>query len=126
MGDAMAVSAFRELGHDPCGMRYTVAILTFRHHLVFLLMAGDAEKCFVLGFAGNEQAECFAVTGSALLGRGVSRIGDSLRHMGFVAFLAVAGALLRRVRFVALGTLGNLAMDVVAEGAGKFAVLARC
>ena len=45
--------------------------------------------------------------------------------MGFVAFLAVAGDLLSRVRLVALGALRNLAVNVVAEGAGELGVLAR-
>lgn len=79
----------------------------------------------MFGFAGNEQAECFTVTGSALLGRCVGCIGDSFRHMGFVAFLAVSGYLLSRVRLVALGALGNFTVNVVAEGAGELAVLAR-
>lgn len=111
----MAVRAFRELTHDPCGMRYTVAVLTFRHHFVFLLVTGYTEKRFVLGFAGNELVKCLAVTGSALLGRCVSCIGDGLGHMGFVAFLAVAWSLISGVRLVALGTLWNFTMDVVAE-----------
>lgn len=125
MSYAVAVTAFRELTHDPCGVRYTVAILTLRHHLVFFLVTGYAEKCFVLGFAGNELVECFTVTSCALLGRCVSCIGDSLWHMSFVAFFAISGNLLRRVRLVALGTLGNFPMDFVAEGAGKFGVFAR-
>lgn len=125
MSYAVAVAAFRELTHNPCSVRYTVAILTLRHHLVFFLVTGYAEKRFVLGFAGNEQAECFTVTGSALLGRCVGCIGDSFRHMGFVTFLAVSGYLLSRVWLVALGALGNFPMDVVAEGTGEFGVFAR-
>ena len=45
--------------------------------------------------------------------------------MCFVAFLAVAGDLLSGVRLVALGTLRNLAMNVVAERAVELGMLAR-
>jgi len=115
MSDTMAVRAFREFGHDSGCVRNAVAVLTFWHHFVFLLVTGNTKKCFVLGFAGNELVKCLAVTSSALLGRCVSCIGNGLRHMGFVAFLAVAWSLISGVRLVALGTLWNFTMDVVAE-----------
>jgi len=115
MSYAMAVSAFREPGHNSGCVRNTVAILALRHHLVLLLVTGYAEEGLVFGFAGNQQVKCFAVTGGALLGRCISCIGNSLRHMGFMAFFAVAGALISGVRLVALGTLWNFTMDVVAE-----------
>lgn len=125
MSDAVAVTAFREFGHDACGVWYTVAILALGYHLVFLLVAGYAEERFVLGFAGDKQAERFGVTSAALFRRGVSCICHVFRLMRFVALLAVSSGLFGRVRLMALGALGNLAMNVVAEGAGEFAVLAR-
>jgi len=115
MGNAMAIRAFRELAHDSCGMRNTVAVLTFRHHFVFFLVTGYAKKCLMLGFAGCEQAVCLCVTGCALLGRCVSCIGDHFRHVSLMALLAVASILLSRVRLMALGTLRNLAVYIVAE-----------
>jgi hypothetical protein len=115
MSYAVAVRTIRELVHHSCWVRNPVAILAFRHHLVLLLMAGYAEEGFMLGFAGNKQAVCFCVTGSTLLGRGVCCIGDSLWHMSFVALLAVTGALISRVGFMALGTLRNFAMDIMTE-----------
>lgn len=125
MGDAVAIGAFRELGHDSCCVWYTMAILAFRYHLVLLLVTGHAEKSFVFGLAGTKQAECLAVTGGTLFGRRISSIDYCLRHVCLVAFFAVTRALVGRVSLVALGTLRNLAMDVVAEGTGELAVLAR-
>jgi len=115
MGDAVAVRAFRELAHDAGGMRNAVAILAFRHHLVLLLVTGYAQECLVLGFAGNEQAVCFCVTGSTLLGWGVGCIGDGFWHVSLMALLAVARALVRCVGFMALGTLRNLAVNIMTE-----------
>jgi len=69
MGDTVAIRTFRELTHHSCRVRNAVAILAFWHHLVLLLVTGYTEERFMLGFAGTEQAECFTVTGSTLLGR---------------------------------------------------------
>ncbi len=121
----MAIAAFREFAHDAGGMRNTVAILTFRDHLVFFLVTGYAEQCLMLCFAGDKHVERFCVTGGALFGRCVSCVGNSFRHMSFVAFLAIARALIGSMSLVALGTLRDFAMNVVAERTVKFAVLAR-
>src|SRR6185369_8893546 len=115
MGDAVAVAAFRELGHDAGCVRYAVAILTLRHHLVLLLVTGYAEQRLVLCLAGNEHVVCFCVAGCALLGRCIRSVHDVLRLVSLVALLAVAGALVSSVSLVALGTLRNLAVDIVAE-----------
>ncbi len=115
MSDAVAVCAFRELGHDTGCVRNAVAILALRHHLVLLLVAGYAEKCFMFGLACNEQVECFRVAGRTLLGRCVSGVHNSFRLVRLMALLAVARALISRVSLVTLGALRNLAMYIVAE-----------
>jgi len=115
VSDAVAVAAFRELGHDACCVRHAVAILALRNHLVLLLVTGYAEQRFVLGLAGNEHVECLGVAGSALLGRCVGSVHDIPRLVSLVALLAVAWALIGRVSLVALCALRNLAVDIVAE-----------
>src|SRR5512138_456376 len=79
MGDAVAVAAFRELGHDAGCVRYAVAVLALGYHLVFFLVAGYTEQRLVLGFAGGQEVERLAVAGSALLGRCVATVGNVLR-----------------------------------------------
>lgn len=125
VGDAMAVAAFRELGHDSGCVRHAVAVLALGNHLVFFLVAGHAEQCLMLGLAGNEEIECLAVAGSALLGRRIGTVSNVLWLVSLVTLFAVARALISRVRLVTLGTLRNFAVNVVTEGAGEFAVLAR-
>lgn len=115
MRDAMAVAAFRELAHDAGCVRYAVAILALRYHLVFFLVTGNAEQGFVLGLAGYEHVVCFCVAGCTLLGRCICRIGNGFRHMCLMALLAVAGALIRRVSLVALCTLRDFAVNIMAE-----------
>lgn len=48
MSDLVAVSAFRELGHDRRRMLVAVAVLALRHSLVLFLMAECACKSAVL------------------------------------------------------------------------------
>ena len=67
MSDTVTVRTFRELTHHSGRVRNAMAVLTLRHHFVFFLVTGYAEKRFVFGFAGSKQIECFTVTGSALL-----------------------------------------------------------
>ena len=49
VGYVMAVIALAELCHHACRVRNTVAVLTLRHHLVFLLMTESTGKGLVLG-----------------------------------------------------------------------------
>ena len=125
MGDAVAVAAFRELGHDAGCVRYTVAVLTLRHHLVFFLVTGYAEEGLMFCLAGNNHVVSFCVTGSALFGWSICSINNSFRHVSLVALLAVAGTLIGRVSLVALSALWDLAVNIVAERAGELGVLAR-
>jgi len=115
MGNAVAVAAFRELGHDAGCVRYTVAVLTLRHHLVFFLVTGYAEEGLMFCLAGNKHVESLGVTGSALLGWCIGAVDNSFRHVSLVALLAVAGTLIGRVSLVALGALWNFAVNIVAE-----------
>ena len=92
-----------------------VAVLALRNHFVLLLVTGYAEQRFVLCLAGNKLVICFCVTGSTLLGRGVSSVSNSFRHMCLVTLLAVAGTLIGRVSLVALRALRDFAVDIVAE-----------
>ncbi len=115
MGDTVAVAAFRELGHDSGCVRYTVAVLALRHHLMFFLVTGYAEKGLMFCLAGNNHFVSFCVTGSALFGWSICSINNNFRHVSLVALLAVAGTLIGRVRLVALSALWNLAVNIVAE-----------
>ena len=66
MGNAVAVSAVRELGHDAGCVWHTVTILALGNHLVFLQMTGYAEERLVFRLAGNEHVISLGVTGSTL------------------------------------------------------------
>ena len=120
----MALAAFRELCHDAGRMGCAMAVLAFGHHLVLFLMAECACEVLVLGLAGAQKVKSLAVACAAVFRRGVRSIGHNRRHMRLVAFFAVNGSHFSRVRFVALGALRDLAVDVMALGAVKGGMLA--
>lgn len=124
MRDAVAESAFRELGQHSSRVWCAVAALALRHHLVFCLMTGHATQTLVLKFTGRKQFVRFLVTGSAVLGRYFFIIGNILRHVCLVTLLAVGFGLFGEVRFMALGAFGNLAVSVVARAAEEGGMLA--
>ena len=115
MGDSVAVTTFRELGHDTCCVWNTVAVLALRNHLVLLLVTGYAEERLVLSLAGCKHSKCLTVACTALLGWCVSSVDNIFRLVSLVAALAVSRTLISGVSLVALGALRNLAMNVVAE-----------
>ena len=82
MRDAVAESAFRELGQHRCRVRCAVAGLALGHHLVFCLVAGYASQFLVLGFAGRKQIEGFLVAAGAVrdrfYGEGLKRLRNEL------------------------------------------------
>ena len=94
-----------------------MAALALGHHLVLCLMAGHAAQLLVLEFAGHEQVVSLLVTGGAVPGWCFITIGDVLRHVCLVTFLAVSRGLLGEVGFMALGAIRDFAVNVVARAA---------
>lgn len=124
MSDTVTETAFGELGHHGCRVTVAVTALALRYHLVFCLMAGNTGKLAVLEFAGSKEIKGLLVAGRAIFGRRFVAIGHVLRHVSLMTFFAVSDNLISRVRFVALGTVRDFAMFVVAEAAGKGGMLA--
>src|SRR5512135_2549874 len=124
VGDLVALAADGELCHDAGRMGNTVAVLALGHHLMFFLMAERALECPVLGLAGGKHIVNRPVARGAKLRRRIRRIGNGLRHMRLMACFAIGGGHFRRVRLVALGTLGFLAVDIMTEGTTLGAMLA--
>ncbi len=118
----MTIEAFRELSHDSGRMRGTVAILALRNRLVFFLVAERAVECGVLHLAGGQGLQNFTMTGPAEPRRNVRGIADRYRRMRRMAFLAVGGGNIRRMRLMTLRTLRYLAVDVMTRGASYRAV----
>lgn len=124
MGDVVALAALCEFGHHRSRMRNAVAPLALRHSLMLVLVAGYAGYILMFGITVAQQTESLAMAGTAHLVGGVGCIGNCSRHMSLVATLAVSSNHIGTVRLVALGALRNLAVDVVAETAGQFGMLA--
>lgn len=125
VSDAVAVAAFRELGHHCCRVRRAVAGLACRDHLVLILVAVYAGQGFVFSRAGGQQVNGFLVAAAAFLVGNFLAVDNVFRLVSLVALLAIAGGLLGVVGLVALGTSRDLAVNVVAGRAVEFAVLAR-
>lgn len=124
MCDAVAVTAFRELGEHRCRVRSTVAALALRNHLVLGLVTCHAAKVLVLESTCGEKVVCRLVACRTILGRCRVGIRNVLRHMCLVTFLAVSLLHLLGVRLVALNAFRNFTMGVMAEGTGQHSVLA--
>jgi len=119
MRDAVAVSAFGELGQHCCWVRSAVTGLALGHHLVFCLMAGCTAQFLVLEFAGRKLVVSFLVAAGAILGRCFVVVCDVFRHVSLVTLLAVGSGLLGIMGLMALGTYRNFAVSVVAHAAGE-------
>ena len=117
MGDAVAESAFRELGQHWCRVCFEVTALALGHHLVFCLMTGYATQVLVFEGAGRKQIVSFPVTAGAVLGRCFVIVDDVFRHVCLVTLFAVGIGLFRGVRFVTLGAVRDLAVGIVARAA---------
>lgn len=102
-----------------------MAGLAGRDHLVFILVAVYAGQSFMFSRAGGQQIDGFLVAGAAIFVGNFLAVDNVFRLVRLVALLAVAGGLLGVVGLVALGTSRDLAVNVVAGGAGELAVLAR-
>ena len=125
VGDTVAVTAFRELDHHASRMGNAMALLTFGHRLVFCLMTGSTIQLAVFGCACNEQVIGLAMARGTVLVRNIFRIFYLQRHMGPMAGEAIGLGHLRAMGFMALLTLRNKAVLVVAIGAGQSRMLAR-
>lgn len=101
-----------------------MAALAGGNVLVLVFVAGYTTDTLVLGLSLCHQINGFLVAAYAHhIGR-IGFVGDDRRHVGLVAAFAVTGHHIRAVRFVALGTGGNPAVDVMAEAAGQLGMLA--
>lgn len=101
-----------------------MAVLALGYHFMLALVAGYAQQLAVFGGACLQQIGCCFVTCRTVSIRQLCRISYHIRHMGLMAVLALCGGHFGRVWFVALGTLGNLAVNIVAERAVERRVFA--
>lgn len=91
---------------------------------MLFLMAEGTCQVLVLGLTGAEHVQYAAVTCAAVLRRCIVGIRNNLRHVRLVAFLAIGDDHFSRVRFMALGALRDLAVDIVTGGTVKGRMLA--
>ncbi len=124
MRDAVAESAFRELGQHCGRVRCAVTALALRNHLVFCLMTGHATQVLVLEGTCRKRCVCCFVTGCAVLGRCFVIIDNGLRHVCLMALFTVGIRLFGGVRLVTLGAIRNLSVGIMARAAVEFGMLA--
>jgi len=124
MGDAVAITAFGELGQHAGRMRSAVAILACRYEFVLIFVAGNTSYCSMFGSCLAQQIKCLFVAGCAHLVGCIGGVGYYCRHMSLMATLAVRSGHIGAVRFVALRTQRNLAVYVMTEAACQAGVLA--
>ena len=124
MRDAVAVSAFRELGQHLCRVWRTVTTFALGYHLVLCLMTGHATQVLVLEGTGRKQCVGFLVTGGTVLGRRFVIVDNVLRHVCLVTFFTIGIGLFHGVSFVTLGAIRNLAVGIVTRAAEKRGMLA--
>ena len=105
-------------------MRYTVASLAGWYCFVLVFVTGYTGNALVLCDSLAMQFGSLLVAGSTHFIGCVGCIGYCGRHMGLVTTLAIGSAHVGTVWFVALCTLWNLAVDIMAEAASQFGVLA--
>ena len=117
MRDAVAESAFRELGQHCRRVRCAVTALALGHHLVFCLMTGYATQVLVFEGAGRKQIVSFPVAAGAVLGRCFVIIDDVFRHVCLVTLFAVGISLFCCVCFVTLSAIRNPSVSVMALAA---------
>jgi len=114
----MTVNAIRHfLVHGRC-MRLTMTGLAFRHIRMLTPVTKGTGKCLVLGRRFFHLRPNLFMTRHA---EGAGRCNGRFylqRMMGRMAAQTVAGNLTGCMRFVALGTIRDLAVDLMAEGAG--------
>lgn len=125
VGNIVAITALGESGQHASRMWRTMATLASRHELMFFLMAGYACHSLMFGIAGSQKLMSFFVTGTTHFIRGIRWIGNSSRHMSLMTALAICGGHFWAVWFMTLGTLGDLAVYIMAEATGQFGVFAR-
>ncbi len=124
MGDVMAIPAFGEASQHAGRMRRAVAALAGGHSLVLLFVTGHAGNVLVLCISLAMQIKGLLVACGTHLVRRVGGISDSCRHVGLVTALALCYGHLGAVRFVALCTERDLAMNIVTETASQVGVFA--
>lgn len=124
MRDIVAIAALGETSQHTSRMRCTMAALAGRDSLVFVFVAGNTVDALMLGICLAVQLKGLLVTCSTHLVGSVGRISNGCWHVCLVATLAISSRHIRTVRFVALGTERNLAVNIVAETASKAGMFA--
>ena len=117
MSYLVAIPAFREFDHDAFRMLLSMAILAFRDHFVLFLMTVRARKGGMLCLGRFEEVIWIAVACGAVNGSRILRVSYDLRHMRFMALLAVSRGHISGMGFVALRAGRRLTVNAVACGA---------
>jgi len=107
------------LMHGRC-VRLTMTGLALRHIGMLTAVAEGTGECLVLGRCLFHLYTCLFVTRHAESPRRGHGIIDLQRMVGSMAAKAVAGYLACGMWLMAHGTIRDLAVDLVAEGAGLF------
>ena len=120
----MTVATLREAGHHAGWMRNPVTALAGWNRLMLVLVTRYAQYGFVFSIAAGKHFKCTLVTRCTHLVRCIRSHEDRRRHMCLVTFFTFCSHHIRAVRFVALCTEWNLAMNIMAEAASQTTVLA--
>ena len=99
-------------------MRLTVASLALRYVGMRTPMTEGTGKCLMLGGCLGHQFTDLVMTRHTESPRCCQCIGNLQRMVGRVAGQTIIHGLSLGMRFMALETLGNLAMSIMAEGTG--------
>ena len=121
----MAVNTIGHFLVHSCRMRFAVAGLAFGNARMLGAVAEGTGERLVLGDGFFQGGAGLFMACDAETSRRGKRRGNLQRMVGRMACQAVAEDLPLGMRFMALGAFGDLAVDLVAEGAGLFGVLAR-
>lgn len=120
----MAVTALGKTCHHAGRVRHAVAVLAGRYILVLVLVAGNTEYVLMLGIAAGELLERTLMAGGTHLVGRIGRHEYRRRLMGLMAFFTLRSNHIGAVRFVALRTEWNLAVNIMTETACQSAMLA--
>ena len=119
---AVTIPAFGKLLKHSSRMGFTVALLTWRYSLVFLLVTISTREIMMLGLICLKQGEGLAVARATVMRRYFVRVSDYKGHMNRMAGLTGLKVHIPSVLFVALHAVRDLSVSCMALIAGQIGV----